>query len=69
MGGEVGVQLAEERRRSTMRLASSMGMANPMFDAVVDPLLPATAVLMPMTSPFELTSGPPELPELIAASV
>ena len=29
----------------------------------------ATAVLMPTTSPFKLTSGPPELPEEIAASV
>jgi len=27
------------------------------------------AVLMPMTSPSELISGPPELPGLIAASV
>ena len=29
----------------------------------------AMAVLMPMTLPFESTSGPPELPGLIAASV
>ena len=29
----------------------------------------ATAVLMPTTSPAALTSGPPELPEEIAASV
>ena len=28
-----------------------------------------TAVLMPMTSPFELTNGPPEFPGLSAASV
>jgi hypothetical protein len=27
------------------------------------------AVLMPMTSPFDETSGPPELPGLSAASV
>ena len=29
----------------------------------------ATAVLIPMTSPFKLSKGPPELPGLIAASV
>src|SRR5213592_4290121 len=40
------------------------GMAKPM------PEPPATiAVLMPMTSPCMLTSGPPELPGLMAASV
>ena len=33
------------------------------------PPLEATAVLMPTTSPAALTSGPPELPELMAASV
>ncbi|MNC98753.1 hypothetical protein D3C83_168110 [compost metagenome] len=35
------------------------------------PLLPwvAIALLMPMTSPFMLTSAPPELPGLIGASV
>jgi len=39
-------------------------MAKPM------PEPPATiAVLMPMTSPCMLTSGPPELPGLMAASV
>jgi hypothetical protein len=27
------------------------------------------AVLMPITSPFRLTSGPPELPGFMAASV
>ena len=31
--------------------------------------LRATAVLIPITWPAALTSGPPELPELIAASV
>ena len=42
----------------------SIGMANPM------PLLPeAIAVLMPMTLPSASSSGPPELPGLIAASV
>ena len=33
------------------------------------PPLEAIELLMPMTSPFMLTSGPPELPGLIAASV
>ena len=32
-------------------------------------MLSATAVFMPITWPEELTSGPPELPELMAASV
>ena len=44
--------------------AMSIGMAKPM------PLLPAAiAVLMPMTLPSASSSGPPELPGLIAASV
>ena len=30
---------------------------------------PATAVFIPITSPFIFTNGPPELPWLIAASV
>jgi hypothetical protein len=40
------------------------GTAKPMFSA---PQL--MAVAMPTTSPARLTSGPPELPKLIAASV
>ena len=44
--------------------AMSIGMAKPI------PLLPeAIAVLMPMTLPSASSSGPPELPGLIAASV
>ena len=44
--------------------AMSIGMAKPM------PLLfEAIAVLMPMTFPPASSSGPPELPGLIAASV
>ena len=42
----------------------SMAMAKPMFWAS-----PLVAVLMPTTWPAELTSGPPELPGLMAASV
>ena len=40
-------------------------------DADVPPLVRAVRMLllMPMTSPFRLTSGPPELPRLMAASV
>ncbi len=39
----------------------------PMFDGERSPLM--IAVLMPMTSPRTLSSGPPELPGLMAASV
>ena len=46
-----------------------MEMAKPMLDAATLSLLRATAVLMPMTSPAALTRAPPELPELMAASV
>ena len=49
--------------------ASAIGMTKPMFEACCWSLLAATAVLIPTTSPAALTSGPPELPELIAASV
>ena len=49
--------------------AWAIGMTNPMLQAWVRWLLEATAVLMPTTSPAALASGPPELPELIAASV
>ncbi len=44
--------------------AMSIGMAKPSPWAVV-----LTAVLIPMTCPALLTSGPPELPGLMAASV
>ena len=48
----------------TIRLTSSMGTAN------ATPSSPsAFNVLTPITSPRTLSSGPPELPELIAASV
>ena len=45
-------------------LATSIGMAKPMPCASW-----LTAVLMPMTWPPESSSGPPELPGLMAASV
>jgi hypothetical protein len=45
-----------------------MGMAKPMPELWSAPL-EAIMVLMPMTSPWELSSGPPELPGLMAASV
>ena len=49
---------------SMMGRAMSTGMAKPMPEPSV-----ATAVLMPTTAPLASTSGPPELPGLIAASV
>ena len=49
---------------STTRFTMLIGMANPI------PCPAATiAVLIPMTSPFRFTSGPPELPGLMEASV
>ena len=45
-------------------LAMLIGTANPMVLA-----RGLMAVLMPMTSPLRLISGPPELPGLMAASV
>ena len=51
-------------------LTESMAMANPMFWVGALPVvLEATAVFMPTTSAWALTSGPPELPGLMAASV
>ena len=45
-------------------------MAKPMFWELLPSLdVPATAVFMPMTCPAVSISGPPEFPELIAASV
>ena len=48
--------------------AALAGIANPM---PIDPDWPGAiiAVLIPITSPFKLNSGPPELPWLIDASV
>ena len=46
------------------RLTMLAGIANPMPWPVA-----TMAVLIPMTSPRRLTSGPPELPGLIEASV
>ena len=43
------------------------GMAKPM--PIEPPVGEMIAVLMPMTSPSMLNSGPPELPRLIEASV
>ena len=48
-----------------MRLARSMGIAKPMPCAPP----PMIAVATPTMSPSMLTSGPPELPGLIEASV
>ncbi len=41
-----------------------IGTAKPMFWPMRE-----IAVLIPTTSPFTFTSGPPEFPKLIAASV
>ena len=51
-------------RSSTSVLAQLTGIAKPMFCA---PKM--IAVLIPMTSPLRFTSGPPELPWLMATSV
>ena len=55
------------------RIARSDGMANPipMLPDWLPSLEPVDAIeeLMPMTDPLRSTSGPPELPGLIAASV
>ena len=57
-------------RRSVEHLAtSSAEMAKPTLVAAVAMSLRATAVLMPTMRPAASTSGPPELPEEIAASV
>ena len=54
-------------RSLTTALAVLMGMAKPM--PALCPTLEAIMVLMPITSPCQLRSGPPELPGLMAASV
>ena len=48
-------------------LAALMGMAKPM--PALCPTELRIRVLMPMTSPWEFNSGPPELPGLMGASV
>jgi hypothetical protein len=53
--------------RGTMRLTSSTGMAKPM--PALAPLGLAICVLTPISRPAESSSGPPELPGLMAASV
>ena len=55
------------RNCSTTPAASCEGMAKPM--PIEPPEGEMMAVLMPITSPFMLNSGPPELPRLMAASV
>jgi len=55
-------------RSASTALAVLMGMANPMPELWSAPF-EAIMVLMPMTSPLEFSSGPPELPGLMAASV
>ena len=57
MCGEVGRDPLRPRRRD--------GKADPLEPTGVD----FKAVLIPTTSPLRFTSGPPELPGLIAASV
>ena len=59
---------------STVRRTWLIGIAKPtpmLPDSPLStpPLTVAMAELTPMTSPWRLTSGPPELPGLIAASV
>src|ERR1700681_3997637 len=54
-------------RLSTVGFTICAGMANPMPEK--PPVSETRKVLMPTTSPWTLTSGPPELPGLIAASV
>ena len=50
-----------------MELAISVGTANPIPTLPPERLM--MAELMPISSPFMLTSAPPELPGLIDASV
>ena len=54
-------------RSLSTALAVLMGMAKPMPEFCA--ALPMIMVLMPITSPRESSSGPPELPGLMAASV
>ena len=59
-----GCSSPKRSRSSTTRCARSAGIAKPIPEA---PWM--IAVLMPITWPSRLTSGPPELPGLIEASV
>lgn len=52
---------------ATTRSTTAEDIAKPM--PIEPPLGDRIAVFTPMTSPFMLNSGPPELPRLIAASV
>ncbi len=70
------MQVDPQRPRVTRPLAMSwfmiqrarlIGMLKP--TPSLPPPLEAIELLIPMTSPFMFTSGPPELPGLIAASV
>ena len=57
----------------TMSRTSSIGMAKPMLSMEAVELElelePYFAFVMPTTSPYMLNRAPPELPELMAASV
>ena len=53
--------------RGTIRLTTSTGTANPIPDEA--PVSDSIAVLTPISRPAESSSGPPEFPGLIAASV
>ena len=57
----------KSRSWSSTGLAVSEGTAKPM--PTEPPVGDRIAVLMPITSPSMLNSGPPELPLLMAASV
>ena len=54
-------------RSLSTAFAVLIGMAKPM--PALCPTLEAIMVLMPITSPCKFSSGPPELPGLMAASV
>ena len=55
------------QRLSTVGRTICVGMANPMPEKLSE--VETRKVLMPITSPRASTSGPPELPGLMAASV
>src|SRR3954468_21435870 len=55
------------RRSSVTRFARLIGMANP--SPIDPPLGEKIELFTPITSPAAFTSGPPELPGLIDASV
>ena len=73
---EIRLKIDAQRPRVTCPLETNsfmiqrarlIGMLKP--TPSLPPPLEAIELLMPMTSPFKFTSGPPELPGLIAASV